>query len=1677
MDSTQGHGARASQHAAAQDAHQASAARMSSRFASQRPWRNVLLAAALSLLALAGCDRNKTGELPEVSGEAVRAEKANAVSGFGLVNAYPDQKHGEVALALEFSQPLVESQDFDALLHVTDDKGAPVSGSWVLGGEGKVLRFPSVEAARDYTVKIDAGLLAAAGARLGKDIEQVVHSGPLQPSVAFASQGSVLPAKESRGLPVVSINVAEVDVEFLRVREADLPRFFDQYQRGGSRGAWDLDRSYGHHTPLGEMADSVYLNRFVLDGKPNERVLSYLPIQDIKQLQEPGLYFAVMKRVGRYSEDLQTVFFSVSDLGLHARAYKDTLFVHTASLATGEASKSAQLRVLDAKGNTVLKGETDGNGNALLKYSLDAGQVLVASRGKDVTLLPFNQPALDLSEFAVAGREQAWFDVFAWSGRDLYRPGETVRVSALLRDFDGKPVKPDQPLYLRLKQPDGKVFRETRLAPAEQGYFAFEQAIPAEAPTGRWQIEFRTDPASAQAVQGMTLRIEEFLPERMKLDLSAADTLRPGAPLTLKADAAYLYGAPADGNRFTAKLAVAVEQHPLDNLPGWFFGDPTVELPKEAKDVVDATLDARGHFEGELALPEEVKPVTPVAAIVSASVYETGGRTVNRTLKRVMWPAAVLVGVRPLFDDKQGSDANGTAGFEISRMDASGKRVPGQGLKVTLVRERRDYHWTHDHDTGWAFDYTQRFENVDTRTLDVRADVARVEFPVEWGGYRLEVFDPATGLTTRYPFTAGWSWSDENRGLDARPDKVKLSLDKAGYRAGDTLEVTLTPPHPGKGVLMVESDHMLYVRNIDAKAGSTFKIPVTADWERHDVYVTALVFRGGSAPSRITPARAVGVAHVPMDRSARRVAVGLKAPTQMQPEQDMAVTVSVPQLAGRNAHVTVSAVDVGILNITGYPVPDANAQFFAQRRLGVDSYDVYGRVIESFEGDTARMRFGGDMALGPLPQARRPTARVQTVDLFAAPVQLDAKGNARIVLHVPDFNGSLRVSALVYSDDQYGNRDVETLVRAPVVAEASLPRVLAPGDRSMVTLDVQNFTGKPGTFKVQVDGIGPLAIGEGSRSAQLADGAKTTLSFPLMANEGYTTAQVRVRVEGGTTSFKVDRKYDLPVRAGWPSVVRTESRVIDPLAPVSMGAAFGEGLMAGSINARMVVSALPPIPFAAALEDLLKYPYGCIEQTTSKGYGTLLLDQATAELLGTHGLDANKRRERMEGAFGRITSMQVANGNFSMWGDDSDVVPYLTPYVAEFLLDARDAGFAVPEGVLQKALNRLSEDLLSGGNQFYGANFRDHLRFASQAYEGYVLARVGRAPLGTLRALYDNDRGKSMTGLPLVHLGIALSLQGDGKRGSRAIALGLEKTGDRPGYLGDYGTRLRDDALMLALVRERKLSRPEYDARVISLGRELEERRKARWFYLSTQEQVALARLGKSLLTDAQVKTVSGTWAANDTSEVVDGQRLFARSFDGQTLAKGVTFTPTSLSPTGSGSTPPLYASLEIAGVPRSAPAEDTSRLSVVRRYYTTDGKEWSGGTLKEGQALIVGLRITADTAMPDALLTDLLPAGLEIENFNLSDAKQWADVVVDGIDITDRGDAADVKHEEFRDDRYVAALRLSAGGRGAKVFYLVRAVTPGTYTVPPPLVEDMYRPQIRGVGASMPATITVVQP
>lgn len=1625
------------------------------------------LVGLLGLAMASGCKRDPGGVLPPVSGERI-ASTREQVEGFGLVSAYPESNSDGVSLVLEFSQPLLPTQAFDRLLQVAGEKAQ--ESSWTLDDDGLRLRYPFVQANVQYTVSIDGALQNIDGQTLGQSRSVPVHSGQLPPAASFASQGSVLPARDSRGLPVVSVNVADIDVEFLRVRESALPAFLRQYQRAGARGGWELDSRYNGRRPLADLADPVYVTRFALETKPNERVVSYLPIAQISQLREPGLYFALLKRSGSYEQEWETAFFSVTDIGLHVRAYGERLFVHAASLASGQPLGDVQLRILDAKGEPLLRARTDRHGNALLDYQLDAAHVLLAGLGKDQSLLAFNQPALDLSEFSVAGRRNAWFDVFAWSGRDLYRPGETLRISALLRDQDGKPVagpdKGTQALFLSLKQPDGKLFRQARLQPDGTGYVQFEQALPADVPTGRWQLEFRTEPDSRELVQAMSLRIEEFLPERMKLELdSGAATLGSDNVFPLRAQAAYLYGAPAGGNRFTGRLALSVASTPLEGkLPGYVFGDATVTLPAAGnEDLVDLTLPANGQWQDRLALPAEALAAkTPILASFNASVHETGGRAVNRSISRVLWPAPQLVGIRPLFDLKDGADLNAKAGFALLRVDAQGQPQPLAGAEVSLVREHRDYHWTLQ-DGRWNYDFNRRYQTVQTRKVDLGREAVNVDFAVEWGDYRLEVRDPSTGLVSRLPFHAGWNWGDGNRGLDARPDKVKLALDQTAYRAGDTVKVQVTAPQRGHGVLLVETDRLLHVQPIEVKPDGQYELPVTADWERHDVYITALVFRGGSAGTRVTPARAVGVVHVPMDRRQRRVAVQLQAPAQMQPGRQMQVSLQVPALAGKRAHATVSAVDVGITNITRYPVPDAAAHFFAQRRLGIDAIDLYGRVIESFEGVMGKLRFGGDMAIDALPQARRPTARVQTVDLFSGPVQLDARGNAQVRLAVPDFNGTLRVSSVVYSDEHYGQASSETVVRAPVVAEASMPRVLAPGDRSALTLDVQNFSGKPGRFQVQVQADGPLRIAGGSQVVELADGAKKTLRFELQAQPGHDVAKVSVQVQGNGVESR--RQYELPVRAPWPQQLRTASQTVAGGQQGRFDPGLANGLLPGSVQARMQVSPVPPIPYASALQGLLDYPYGCAEQTASRGWAALLLDQDNARAMGIDGLDAQQRRARLEGSFARLAALQSSNGHFSMWGGSDGSDPLLTPHVAEFLLRAREAGFAVPTQVLDKALQRLKEDLLSNSQMFYGQRHREHLRLAYRAHAAYVLARVNQAPLGTLRTVYDNELKQAAGALPAAHLGAALALQGDRNRGQAAMRQALQRVTPRGDELNDYGSPVRDRSLVLALALEHDLA--GNSALALEVSRELQARAGAGRLWLSTQEQIALARLGQRLLAGSNAR-LQGQFVLAGKAEAVSDVRQFSRLLDADALASGAHWQA------GDGGT--VYASYEVAGIPRQPPAVDERQVRVVRDYFNPDGSRWTGGRLREGQLLVARVAITANRSMPQALLTELLPAGLELENFNLGDPRQWADVRIDGVNVSERGEQASVRYEGLLDDRYVAALRLSAGST-ARVYYLVRAVSPGQYQVPPPLVEDMYRPQLRGVGRAEPASIEVVQP
>lgn len=1624
--------------------------------------RLAALALVFAVLALAGCHR----EPPEAVPLPVATEAPETA--FGLSTAGSEAFEGRPAVVLEFTQRLAGGQRFDERVRIARADGAEVSGSWALSEDGRTLRFPYLAADTQYRVSIGAELESADGETLGSAIEREVYTGPLAPIVGFSGQGNVLPAHESRGLPVISLNQSEVDIEFLRIREREIPRFLEAYPRNQRMYGWSLES-------IARWGDPVYSNRFALSNRQNEREVSYIPVRDIRELSEPGLYFAILRQPGKFDAHYDTAMFFVSDIGLHVRMYREEILVHTASLETGQPKSRVALSLRNERGEEVATAETDDRGLARFSGRADPRHVLVARHGSDLSLLPFNQAALDLSEFAVAGRPHRDAEIFPWSGRDLYRPGETLRVDALLRNADGRAM-PAQPLFAQLVQPDGRTLLRSRLEPGDLGHFEFSRAIPADAPTGRWQLAFSTKPDEAQPAHVFRFRVEEFLPERLKLDFdSPVERLAAGEPLPLRVRADYLYGAPAAGNRFTARLALANATEAVPALKGFVFGDALQELPAAPEDVIDQALDEEGALETTVPVLDGVNLTGPVTVAVQGSVFETGGRAVSRNLVRTIWPADTLVGVRPLFDLADGAPYNDRARFEVVRADAAGNRLAGTGLEATLIREHRDWHWSFDNETGWKADFTRRFETIATRSVDVAADAtAALEFEVEWGEYRLEISDPATGLAMRLPFRAGWGW-DEDRGGSPRPDRVKIALDKTAYRGGDTIVATLTPPHEGPALILLESDRVLWETQIDARAGTTVEIPLEADWERHDLYVTALVFRPGSSRAGMTPKRALGVAHVPLDRSDRTVAVEITSPQTMRPQRSLSVDVNAPSLAGREALVRVTAVDLGVLNITRFALPDAAAWFFAQRALGVEARDLYARIIESLDGQKARLRYGGDMALPVLPGSRRPNAVIETVDLVGEVVRVGADGKAKVDIAVPDFNGTLKVRALVWADEQFGAAEAETIVRAPIVVEASTPRVMAPGDRASLTLDLTNLSGSAADYALAVSASGPITVGTAPSTVTVANDERRTLTVPITASGAFGVGELRVTVKGADAD--VDRRFRLAVRPAWPEVTRASARVIENAGAVSPSAALRSGLIPETVAQRLAITTLPPLPYGASARSLVAYPYGCLEQTSSKAWALLMLDDEARSRLGIGELsitdpsgarlpvDSARRTAMLDYAVARIASMQTDDGHFAMWPGESQAATQLTPMVAEFLLTARDAGVTVPTEVLDRALERLREDLLQGGNPHWGYDHSEHLRIAEMAWAGMALSMVERAPVGTLRALFDNERGNLVAPLPLVHLGVALKRMGDTTRAQQAIDEAFSRDFTRPNWLGDFGSEPRDIALMLALARKEGLTKPEHEARAVELSRSLSTRGDA--LHLSTQEQIAVLRLGNTLAAKAP-RSFAASIAIGGRIEERTGVSTVARTLDSAALASGARITP-------SGGMP-LYVIEEVAGVPTTVEPTSSEQLKISRRWFKPDGSPWEGGSLAEGDVLVARIEVESADYLRDVLVVDLVPGGLEVENLNLSDPAAFGSASIDGIALADRYARSQPRFEEYRDDRYVAALELYSGTK-ATLMYLARVVSPGAFVVPPPFVEDMYRPELRAIGEAVPARVEVSPP
>ncbi len=1543
---------------------------------------------------------------------ATALDRALGLFGFRVTDTSVDSDAASPRICAEFSEPLVEAGvDYAPFL------GSEISGLAV-SAKGRQLCIEGITHGNRYSFTLRPGLPAASGEALAKPVQLSQYVRDRSPGVHFPGRAYVLPPTPDAGLPVVVVNTAELELTLSRLPDRNLVRAFDEDWFGRSLTVWD--ESWFNET----LAEQVWEGTAEVATELNRDVTTRLPIGEAIDDMAPGVYVLHARIAGQSQDDSPpaTQWFVISDLGVTTMTGGDRLYVFAQSLSRGDLVGGATVELLSRANAVIATAETDATGYVefpagAISGSGSAAPAMVTVRlDDDFTFLTLTGPAFDLSDRGVEGHPAAPpIDVFLTTDRGAYRAGETIYATALARDRTVEAIE-GLPITAILTRPDGVEYSRHLSDGANAGGHVFALPVAGSAPRGTWRLDLHADP-DAPPLASTTLLVEDFLPERIDFDLALSDP-RPSltaAPI-LSVDARYLFGAPGADLAAEGELRLRPVAS-VDGWPGYSFGPHEGGRQTTWGALDSARTDAAGRVAIPVAFPEVETEGVPLEAAFTIRVKEGSGRPVERDLTVPVAPSGPVIGIRPGFDGTlpEGAEAD----FQLVALAPDLSPVPME-VSWELNRVTTRYQWYSSYGS-WNWEPTVSRERVASGTAVLGADPVTVSAPTAWGRYELVVTGQDGGfVSSSVGFSSGWYAPAD---ASATPDLLEVSLDAERYAPGDTATLRFVPRTAGKALVTVVSNRLIDRVAVDAVAGeNTLALPVTEDWGA-GAYVLATLVQPLDAATGRDPTRSLGLAYAAVDPGAHALVAGLEAPAETAPRGPMEVTLNVAGSAeGDTVFATVAAVDVGILNLTSFAAPDPSDHYFGQRRLGVGLRDLYGRLIDGRSGAMGQIRSGGDAMASMRMQAPPPTEELMAQ--FSGPVQV-SNGQVRVTFDLPEFNGTVRLMAVVWSKTGIGNATADVLVRDPVVVTASLPRFLAPGDEGRLLLEVTHATGPVGEVRLGAGSeTGAVAVAGSSfaHSFDLGAGETQRFSLPVTASElGVHPVNVVLTTPDGT---ELTKRLSLPVQRLDPEVAKTSRFTL------AAGESFAltSDLFTGLDGARATVTAGPlaRIDAAGLIDRLDRYPYGCTEQQTSRALPLLYLS-GLAEAMGL--ADRDDLPDRIGKAITGVLANQSSSGSFGVWQPGSGDL-WLDSYASDFLARARAQGYQVPDTAFRAAMDNLRNrvnyypDFEEGGEDL--------------AYALYVLAREGGAAMGDLRYYADVKADAFATPLASAQLGAALASYGDPTRADALFtraAHQLASTGDE-GQLwrDDYGTSLRDTAAVLALAVEAGSETVDRDALFARLARAPAQ--------LSTQEASWTLLAANAVLGEAPGAglTLDGTALTGPLVEVLSDIDLV---------------TPRVIANTGTGDTDLTVTTF---GVPDVAPPASGNGYAIERRYFTLEGEPADPAEVDHGARLVTLITVTPWEGSDGRLMiTDPLPAGFEIDNPNLLSAGDIR--ALDWLQVT-----SETETVEFRQDRFLAAVNWSSD-KPVRLAYVVRAVTPGRFHHPAASVEDMYRPMYRAVG------------
>ncbi len=1295
-----------------------------------------------------------------------------------------------------------------------------------------------------------------------------------------------------------------------------------------------------------------------------------------------------------------------------------------------------------------------------------------------------------------------------FTDRSLYRPGEQVNLKALLRQLEGSSVKFSdiKSAKLIINDSRSRSLISEDIEFSEKGAFDKSFTLPNET-VGYFTVEFKlVGPAKPESISNWRweqmynfrsgFHVQEFRRNAFEVSSQIDEPEIASEKITWSAKANYYQGMPVASARvawhlFSRNVGFYPEKfrdykfgnHRHYDYGYWahYYGyndsyQSESNVPSSKSLNGNLLLDEDGNISKELEVPASEFP-SPLMLSVTAEVTDSREQTLTTNSNTTIHPCSIYLGISRINKLMRIGDS---AELDILAVDLNGKLAEeDQELEVSVERVYHETTKVRNSDGKMRVNNEERISKISSSKLTIPAGKsAKFAFSSDLTGEHLITLTSqdkqgrtVKTVTAVHVYGANdYAWSTEDG------NKIKLVPEQKTYTAGDTARILVMTPIDGTALVTLERENVMQHFQMQLSSEKpVIEIPIDAELAPN-AFVSVMVVRGAlDSPHKYKHAdMRIGYCEFAVLDPAKELEITIIAPSHSSlPASEITLSGSVKDAAGKpaaNADVTLFAVDEGTLAVMGYNNPNWLKFFFAARPLSM----TCGNSFSNYLSENPELRYmankgfviGGDDAFAAAP--RLDIATREDFDPSAAwrpTVMTDKKGNFSVSFTTPDTLTTYRVVALAAQGaDQFGSSTSSFVVDKELMLEPMPPRYVSEGDQLEPMVLVQNNSDYDGSWEVtlETNDICQLVSTNGSshsstKSIQLKKGQSAEVSFPINVSKTgtvqWTWSAKPSQLAGATLDAAMIQRHSDNITNSFESTYPTPLLTQVVYARIDGNTALADQLdtelLAGRGQLEVTVSNSRLLEAAGAADYLLKYPYGCVEQTTSSMMPWLTVNELKHIVPAFKEVNEADVMLALQKGADRLLSMQTTDGGLAYWPSGSSSERWASSYGAMALILAEKRGAKVDNSSLTKLTNWIIKDVRK--SKIEDNDWNNDILCRTL----YVLALAEQPQRSIQNRIYEDRDQLSQTAKSF--LAMAIDLSG----GDRETALSLVEKKTSYTNSSSWMAGSTDSSTRLMALSQLKAPAEMIDDAVIDLLASRSANGNWRSTWINSWALQGMASYEKSL----SHSSGSSKYSLTSNQGTVQG------SIDKTSSAQHHVFQLENGQSLVATSDTPLFAKLSLSAKPQSKETTISSSggLAIDRRYTVVqaDGSELPLDKPSVGDLVKVTLTISFPSDIRYVAIEDRLPSVFEIINdhFDSQSSVHSAKISRDWR----------ISHRELRGDKARFFLNKSWSGEAQQISYLARVAFAGTATAPAAKVEAMYDPSMRANTAS--ATISTQQP